>query len=147
MSKRKDLPPPNMSSTDPDGVLRSRINLGTTVGTATASTPAHTRPHTGTDRGRASTDTPKRSGGTRPDPDGMRRASIYVAEDAIAALENATDQILELLGKDTPRHVALSALLRAGAAQADTVAQQLAQQRAEELATRLAALQQPPASA
>ncbi|MFI2234502.1 MULTISPECIES: hypothetical protein [Actinomycetes] len=70
----------------------------------------------------------------------MRRASIYVSSEAAEALDRAADRIVELLGDGTPRHVALSALLLAGAGQVDAVAQTLARRRAEELAARLAAL-------
>lgn len=70
----------------------------------------------------------------------MRRTSFYITREAAEALERAADQIVQLLGEGTPRHVALSALLLAGAGQADVVAQELARQRAAELAERLAAL-------
>jgi N-acetylglucosamine kinase-like BadF-type ATPase len=70
----------------------------------------------------------------------MRRASFYITQEAAKALESAADKIVQLLGDGTPRHVALSALLMAGASQVDAVAQELAQQRAAELAARLAAL-------
>jgi hypothetical protein len=70
----------------------------------------------------------------------MRRASFYISQEAAKALEAAADKIVQLLGDGTPRHVALSALLLAGANQADAVAQELARQRAAELAERLAAL-------
>lgn len=138
--RRKDLPAPDMSGTDTDAILRSRIDLGTPVGTTP--TPAHTRPYTSGEQVRAGKGTPKRSG-SRPDPSGMRRASIYVSEESIAALEAAADQILALLGDGTPRHVALSALLQAGAEQAGPVAKTLAQQRAADLAARLAKLSTP----
>jgi hypothetical protein len=134
-SRREPLPGPDMAGTDPDKVLQSRINLNVPVG-APPPTPIHTQVDTGKERVR----TP-RSTGTRPDPEGMRRASIYVSEEAAEALEAAADRILALLGKETPRHLALSALLLAGAEQADAVAQQLAQRRAAELAERLQALQ------
>jgi N-acetylglucosamine kinase-like BadF-type ATPase len=74
----------------------------------------------------------------------MRRVSLYVTAEAIEAFDAAADQILRLLGDGTPRHVALSALLLAGARQADPVAHELARQRAAELAQRLAALQSLP---
>jgi hypothetical protein len=74
----------------------------------------------------------------------MRRASFYVSQAAADALDTAVGQILAVLGDDTPRHVALSALLLAAAEQAEAVAQRLARQRADELAARLAALQSPP---
>ncbi|MFE3227630.1 hypothetical protein [Nocardia sp. NPDC059228] len=70
----------------------------------------------------------------------MRRTSLYVASDAAEALEKAADRIMAVLGDGTPRHVALSALLLAGASQADAVTQELARRRAAELAARLAAL-------
>lgn len=135
-ARRADLPGPDMRGTDLDAVLRSRINLGAPSG---APTPAHTRPHTGTDGVRTGTGRRR-----RPDPEGMRRLSLYVTVEAAAALEAAADQILATLGEGTPRHVALSALLQAGAAQAEAVAADLARRRAAELAERLAALQQPP---
>ncbi|WP_280484491.1 hypothetical protein [Nocardia cyriacigeorgica] len=74
----------------------------------------------------------------------MRRASIYVTREAADALERAADQIVQVLGEGTPRHVALSALLLAGAGQVDAVVQDLARRRAEELAARLAALPSTP---
>lgn len=80
--------------------------------------------------------------GTRPDPAGMRRTSVYITKEAAEALEKAADRIIARLGGDLPRHVALSALLLAGAGQADHVAHQLAEKRAAELSERLAALQQ-----
>ncbi|WP_459964124.1 hypothetical protein [Nocardia sp. IFM 10818] len=73
----------------------------------------------------------------------MRRTSFYITRTAAEALERAADQIVELLGEGTPRHVALSALLLAGADQVDAVAQELAKQRAAELSARLATLLPP----
>ncbi|MFD0366357.1 hypothetical protein ACFQZZ_33410 [Nocardia sp. GCM10030253] len=70
----------------------------------------------------------------------MRRTSFYITKQAAGALESAADRIVQLLGEGTPRHVALSALLLAGADQVDAVAQELAKERAAELAARLAAL-------
>ncbi|MGY1948932.1 hypothetical protein [Nocardia asiatica] len=131
---RGQLPGPDLSGTDPNEVLRSRINLNVPVNPP-SSTPAHTQVRAGKDRVRTD-----KGGGTRPDPDGMRRASIYVTSEAAKALEAAADKIVALLGDGTPRHVALSALLLAGADQVDAVAQELARQRAAELAARLAAL-------
>ncbi|MEV6562966.1 hypothetical protein AB0M22_45115 [Nocardia sp. NPDC051756] len=120
-----------MSGTDLDRVLRTR--LGPQI------PESQTDAHTQVDKGEGRVRTGK--GGTRPDPEGMRRASFYISAAAAEALEHATDQIMQLLGDDTPRHVALSALLTAGANQVDAVAKELAQQRAAELTARLAALQ------
>lgn len=72
----------------------------------------------------------------------MRRTSLYVTAAAADALEAASDHVLAALGGNTPRHVALSALLLAGAEQAETVARRLAEQQAAELTARLAALRQ-----
>lgn len=72
----------------------------------------------------------------------MRRSSLYISEEAATALDAAATQVLGKLGGHTPRHVVLSALLMAGAAQVDTVTRQLAAQQAAELTERLAALQQ-----
>jgi hypothetical protein len=131
--KSKPLPPPDFSGTDPNAVLRSRIDLNVPVDQP--SIPAHTQVRTGKGRVRAG-----KGVGTRPDPEGMRRTSFYITQQAAAALDAAADRIVELLGEGTPRHVALSALLLAGADQAGAVAQDLARQRAAELAERLAAL-------
>lgn len=130
--RRDPLPPPDLSGTDPDRTLRSRIDLNVPVNPPPA--PAHTQVRAGKDRVGAG------KGGTRADPPGMRRTSLYVSVEAAAALERAADRIMEILGDGTPRHVALSALLLAGADRVDAVAQELARQRAEELAARLAAL-------
>ncbi|WP_280232278.1 hypothetical protein [Nocardia cyriacigeorgica] len=131
MNPREPLPAPDLSGTDPDEVLRSRIDMS--IPPDPSSTPAHTQVRTGKGRVGAGK-------GTRPDPKGMRRASFYVTEKAAAALDRAADQIVQVLGDGTPRHVALSALMLAGAGQADAVVQELARQRAAELAARLAAL-------
>ncbi|RSN05986.1 hypothetical protein DMC63_37905 [Streptomyces sp. WAC 05977] len=72
----------------------------------------------------------------------MRRTSIYITKDAADKLEAGVEQVLEILGEDTPRHVALSALIIAGAEQAPAIAKDLAKRQAAELAARLAALQQ-----
>lgn len=126
---RRDVPEPDLEGTDPDQVLRSRLFTTQVGNTPDASTPAHTQP---TPRPRAGM-----GSGTRPDPAGMKRTSIYVTKDAANALEQAADQILDALGRDLPRHVALSALLEAGARQAPAIATELAQQRAAELAAKL----------
>lgn len=132
MSARKYIPDPNLDGTDPNEVLRSRL-LNTPVGSAsTPSTPAHTQPTSQVRKG---------TGKGRPDPEGMRRISLYVTADAADALDQAATSVLAALGGDVPRHVALSALLEAGARQAPEVAQQLVQQRTAELAARLQALQ------
>jgi hypothetical protein len=70
----------------------------------------------------------------------MARTSYYISEAAAASLETAVNQVLAALGGDIPKHVALSALIEAGAAQAGQVAVQLVQARAEELARRVEAL-------
>lgn len=134
--RRKPQSEPDMSGTDPNEVLRSRIDLNIPVGAPAAPqpTPAHTQVRMSTDRVRTGKDA------ARADPPGMRRTSLYVASDAAEALEKAADRIMAVLGDGTPRHVALSALLLAGASQADAVTQELARQRAAELAARLAAL-------
>ena len=129
----RKLPDPDLSGTDPDAVLRSRINLNIPVNPPPP-VPAHTQVRAGTEPVRTG------KGGTRPDPEGMRRTSLYITREAAAAIEHAADQIVQLLGGGTPRHVALSALLLAGAGQVDAVALQLARERAAELAERLAAL-------
>ncbi len=125
-----------MGGTDPDEVLRRRLDFGQ------APISAHTQVRA--DIGEVQTGKEIQAGkgsATRPDPVGMRRVSLYVSADAAAALEDAADQIVTALGGGTPRHVALSALLLAGAAQGGLVAQQLVHQRASELAEQLAALQ------
>ena len=80
--------------------------------------------------------------GTRPDPAGMRRISLYVSREAADQLDAAVDQVLAALGGDTPRHVALSALLLAGAEHAPEVTRHLAHEKAAQLHARLTELQQ-----
>lgn len=72
----------------------------------------------------------------------MKRASFYVSEEAAKALDDAAKLVLAKLGGGTPRHIVLSALLLAGAAQTEAVTRQLAAHEAAELTERLAALQQ-----
>ncbi|MBA3489576.1 MAG: hypothetical protein H0T78_08545 [Longispora sp.] len=134
VSRKNMMPGPDMSGTDPDKVLRSRVGID--LGVPIGSPPS---PPT------APTALPARlvkRAPTRPDPKGMKRASLYIARDAYEALEGGADRILEILGDGTPRHEVLSALLRAGAAQAARVAQQLAAERAQSLADRIAQLQE-----
>lgn len=78
----------------------------------------------------------------RHDPDGMKRTSLYVTEAAAGALDDAADEVLKALGGNTPRYVALSALLQAGAGQVDQVIRELATKQAAELTERLEALKQ-----
>src|SRR5262245_47510838 len=116
-----------MDGTDPDEVLRNRVNLNVPIGGSPA-IPA-----------RAHVDTSvKRTGagkGTRPDREGMKRASLYVKAAAMDRLDAAADRIMEILGPGTPRHVVLSALLDTAAAQAHEVARELVRKRQEKLAT------------
>lgn len=76
----------------------------------------------------------------RGDPPGMTRASYYISRDAAEALDQAVHRVLAALGGDVPKHVVLSALLEAGAAQAHRVTARLAERRAAELEQRLDAL-------
>jgi hypothetical protein len=78
--------------------------------------------------------------GSRPDPEGMRRVSYYISTDAAAAMDAAVAEVVAALGGDLPKHVALSALIAAGAAQAPAVAKTLTEQATAELAERLNAL-------
>lgn len=140
---RKDLPAPDFSGTDPNEVLKSRFSAQTTpfgavqVGNAsTDAIPAHTP-------GMGKVDTGGRKpASTRPDPEGMRRVSLYVTKEAAAALEEAAEKVVAALGGEIRRHVALSALLTAAAEQTPAVTQDLIQIRAEQLATQLRDLQQ-----
>ncbi|WP_139319149.1 MULTISPECIES: hypothetical protein [unclassified Pseudonocardia] len=141
MSKNYPLPPPDMSDTDPDAVLRRRISIpdSTTPTPAyTPSRPSHTQEDPSPHQARKS----KEGKRAQPDPVGMRRVSLYVTEEAADALETAAGQVLATLGGNTPRHLALSALLIAGADQTQPVTRHLAAQQATELTARLAALQQ-----
>lgn len=70
----------------------------------------------------------------------MARTSYYITAEAQAAMDTAVAQVQAALGDDVPKHVALSALIHAGAAQAADVAAQLAQSRADELTRRVDAL-------
>lgn len=70
----------------------------------------------------------------------MRRTSYYISADAADALDAAVEQVVSALGGGVPKHVALSALIAAGAAQASEVTAGLADAQARELADRLDAL-------
>ncbi|WP_415648539.1 hypothetical protein [Stackebrandtia soli] len=70
----------------------------------------------------------------------MTRQSYYINREAADALDDAVDAVLAVLGPDTPRHVALSAIIRAGADRATDVAATLAEDRATELERRIAEL-------
>ena len=110
MSKNNPLPPPDMSDTDPDAVLRRRISIPD----STTPTPAHTPPkpsHTQEDPSPHQARKGKEGKRAQPDPVGMRRVSLYVTEEAADALETAAGQVLAALGGNTPRHLPLSALL------------------------------------
>lgn len=82
-----------------------------------------------------------KSGGTRPDAEGMRRWSLYSTEASGAAFDAAVERILAVLGPDTPKQVAISALLEYAAAGVETVEADLVEARTRELEARLAALQ------
>lgn len=81
-------------------------------------------------------------GRKREDAPGMTRESYYVTEASAAAIDAAVDHVLATLGGDVPKHVALSAILTAGAERAGEVAAKLAAQQAAELTQRLDALRQ-----
>ncbi len=72
----------------------------------------------------------------------MRRVSLYVSEQAADALDAAVGEVVDALGGDLPKHVALSALVIAGAQSAGAVTAQLAAARAEALAAQLEQLRQ-----
>ena len=139
MSPSKDLPPPDASGTDPDEALKRRFSIGQpSTGPALPNVGTFATPRPGP-RPPAP---PKKKTGTRPDPEGMRRTSYYISQEAADAMEAAVAQVLDALGGQLPKHVALSALIKAGAAQAHQVARALAEERTAELAERLKALDQ-----
>lgn len=142
-ARRKDLPPPDAAGTAPVDPLRARISLPPAVPPTGMGGPdtARTSGAGGYGRGMGQRQGPAR--GTRPDAEGMRRVSWYAQADAVEAIDQAVDSITARLGSGTPRHVALSALLIAAAAQADTVAGQLLADRADRLSAELARLNPP----
>lgn len=135
--RRKQLPPPDASGTDPDAVLRSRFSLAAdspaplarvSEGKSDAPIPATETP-TGAE--------PSRRRGTRPDAEGMRRVSYYISAAASQELDDAVAAVLDVLGDDVPKHRVLSALIVAGTKQAGQVAQDLAEERTRMLSERL----------
>lgn len=132
MTKKDKLPAPDTSHT----TMSRRLSVGTNPLAANEQQahtppigqvyPAHTRP-----MGRR---------GTRPDADGMTRQSYYISREAADALDAAVATVRSALGPDVPRHVALSAIITSGAADADRIATELAQARAAELAEQAAKL-------
>lgn len=77
---------------------------------------------------------------SRPDPDGMRRWSLYTTEASAAAFDDAVAKIREDLGGDVPKQVVISALLEYAAAGSEQVADVLIELQAHELEERLANL-------
>lgn len=142
---KKDLPPPDVGGTDPDQTLRQRFSIGGPPATPPEPVQAHTPVQAGTgvygqsQNGRKAPKGRTR-GRSRPDAEGMRRVSYYVSEQAAQAMDHAVDQVMEALGGDVPKHVALSALITAGADRVKEVAAGLAEQRAAELTRRLEAV-------
>ena len=138
-TRRKEMPPPDVSGTNMEKALSKRFSIGAS---STEDSPIPD-PSMGKGRYGSGMGEPKESKKrvTR-DPDGMRRASYYISATAAESLDSAADRILAVLGKDMPRHVALSALIAAGANHLDEVVKQLAANRAAELGERLRQLEQ-----
>lgn len=144
-AKKKDLPPPDVEGTDPDQTLRQRFSIGGPPAASPVPAPAHTRVHPGTgvygqssNGGKAAEG--RKRGRSRADAEGMRRVSYYVSEEVADAMDAAVGQVMEALGGGVPKHVALSALIAAGADRVAEVSAGLAEQRAAELTRRLDAL-------
>lgn len=151
MNARKELPAPDMTGTDIQQQLSKRISLAapipiesTPIGGPYTPIPG---PHQGMGTNGESAPAPSQRKTTRQDAPGMRRTSLYISADAADALDTAARQVQEVIGGDIPRHAALSALILAGAAQVDTVAQQLISERAAALTERLAQLKGSPTPA
>lgn len=145
MSARNPLPPPDASGTDPDQALRQRFSIGG----GPPAPPAAGPPGPFEASGLPGQPAPSRLAGqrsqrktsTRPDPEGMRRASYYISQEAADALDQAAAAVRATLGGDVPKHVVLSALITAGAERAAEVAAALGEARTAALADRLKALQ------
>lgn len=112
---------------------------------AVASTAAEPAPETATaasPKSRRRTGTaPHKSTGTRPDAEGMRRWSLYSTEASAASFDAAVERLRAALGPDTPKQIAISALLEYAAAGVEEVEADLIAARTRELQARLAALQ------
>lgn len=135
MTRKGKLPPPHPEG--PADPLSARFSMTPAAHAAgddtarTTSIPARTSSTRRYGQG---------SGRSRPDPAGMCRESYYLSTEARDALAVAVDQVLAALGGDVPKHVAVSALINAGAAAAGQVAADLASERARELAAQIEAL-------
>lgn len=70
----------------------------------------------------------------------MKRGSLYASEQAFVQFDAAIKKVQATLGGDTPRHMAVSALLSVGAEHADEAIRKVESQRLAELTERLAAL-------
>ncbi|RJL20181.1 hypothetical protein [Bailinhaonella thermotolerans] len=70
----------------------------------------------------------------------MRRTSYYISQEAAEAMEEAVGQVVEALGGQIPKHVALSALIMAGAGQVPQVTAKLTEDQRAQLAERISAL-------
>lgn len=133
---RNSLPPPDTSGTDPSGAtMARRFTLGATNPLAGATNPLAQAAPAPAERALAMV--PKPSKGTRPDPDGMKRASYYVSKEAAEALDEAATWIQrEIPG--LPRHAALTALF--ATMDPKKAVEAVAEARAAELRGQLAAL-------
>lgn len=133
MSKKNELPPPDTSHT----TMQRRLSVGSNPLSNTETQAAHTPP---TGQVYPAHTRPMGRRGTRPDAEGMTRQSYYISREAADALDAAVDTVRTALGPEVPRHVALSAIIAAGAADADRIAAELAQARAAALAEQAAKL-------
>lgn len=145
----KDLPPPDASGTDPDQTLRQRFSIGGGPPAPSAAGPpgpfeASGLPGQPAPSRLAGQRSQRKATSTRPDPEGMRRASYYISREASDALDEAAAAVRAALGGDVPKHVVLSALIMAGAERAAEVAAALGEARTTALADRLKALQGKP---
>lgn len=135
-ASRNPLPPPDTSGTDPTAAtMAKRFNIGTTNPLAGTTNPLAAAVPAPTER--ALTVVPRPAKGTRPDPEGMKRASYYVSKAAAEALDEAADWILKEI-PGLPRHAALTALF--ATMDPRKAVEAVAEARAAELRGQLAAL-------
>jgi cell pole-organizing protein PopZ len=110
---RKNLGPPKGAEQTRQAILGQRFhNPGSddvTVAPETQ-TPASHPPHTRVQR---------------REPPGMTRRTYYLPESAADALDDAVAKVQAATGGRTSKHEALAALITAGAAQADAIADDL----------------------
>lgn len=157
-STRKPLPPPDVSGIAPNAVLRKRFSVGSLPPQTNPFTPDLQEPPSqvqepigdvqvstgGVQEPAGKVEKPvgdpaapkvKKTRGARPDAPGMGKVTLYLSETAIAGLEAAAKEVMEVL--KVPKNVALTELITRSSLQSAEVIQEMLNERAQVMKDRL----------